>query len=445
MKKIFFIAFEFPPLNNGGVFRPMAIVKRLSKSYKIVVLTLHPNSIENFFGEKNFDSSLEFELNENIEVIQIPVNKPVKKSRIKKFFEISDRDTKEWEQKAKEILINKARQEKPDLLLVTAPPFTMASFGRKISKEIHIPMVLDLRDAWSLWNISPYRSWFHYFFTKSEERKCLNHSELVFVTSEQTKVDLISLHSNLSLDKVHVITNGFESRSSEISQVNNIIDQKIVIGYVGGFYYSPESRELMFKKWYSKRPTRWFYFSPRKEDWLYRTPFFFFKTLQEIIERNIDLKSLIEVQFIGKKPDWFDKMVSQFKLEEVVLHLGEYSHENSLQFQKECDVLLITSSKVIGGKDYSIAGKTFEYISMLKPIFAFVCEGAQKEIINKSGLGIIFNPDDIEDSVEKLLNYLSEKITIQPNFQSIHQMSRDYQIEKMENAVNKLILKKKYE
>ena len=437
MKKIFFIAFEFPPLNNGGVFRPMAIVKRLSKSYKIVVFTLHPNSIENFFGENNFDTSLEFDLNENIDVIQITVKKLAKKSKIKKFFDISDRDTKEWEQKAKEILINKAKQEKPDLLLVTAPPFTMASFGRKISKELKIPMVLDLRDAWSLWNISPYRSWFHYFFTKIEERKCLNHSEIVFVTSEQTKRDLISLHSNLSLNKVQVITNGFESRSSELSQVKNI-NQKIVIGYVGGFYYSPESRDLMLKKWYLKRPTRWLNYTPRKEDWLYRTPYFFFRTLQALFERNEGFKKIIEIQFIGKKPNWFDKMVSQFELNDVVFHLGEYSHTNSLKFQQECDVLLITSSKVIGAKDYSIAGKTFEYISMLKPILAFVCAGAQKDILEQTGLAIICNPDDIFGSVNVIEEFIYSKNTLEPKFEFIDHLSRNYQIKEMEKFLNSM-------
>jgi len=437
LKIIYFIAFEFPPLNNGGVFRPMAIVKRLCRSNKIVVFTLHPNSIENFFGENNFDASLEFNFNENIEIIQIPINKLTKKSKIKKFLDITDRDTKEWEQKAREILISKARQEKPDLLFVTAPPFTMASFGRKISKELHIPMVLDLRDAWSLWNISPYRSWFHYFFTRIEERKCLYHSELVFVTSEQTKTDLISLHSNLPLNKIHVITNGFENRSSEFSQVKNF-GQKIIVGYVGGFYYSPESRDLMFKKWYLKRPSRWFYYSPRKEDWLYRTPYFFFKTLQALISRNKGLENLIEMQFIGKKPFWFDKMVSQFELNDVVFHLGEYSHLNSLKFQQECDILLITSSKVIGGRDYSIAGKTFEYISMLKPILSFVCDGAQKDILEQTGLAIICNPDDISESVNVIENFIYGNNTLEPKFEFIDHLSRDYQIKEMEKLLESI-------
>ena len=64
-----------------------------------------------------------------------------------------------------------------------------------------------------------------------------------------------------------------------------------------------------------------------------------------------------------------------------------------MDFQKKCDILLGTSHKVIDGKVYCIAGKTYEYIYMQKPVLAFVKEGAQKQIFEESGLGIICDSD----------------------------------------------------
>ena len=70
--------------------------------------------------------------------------------------------------------------------------------------------------------------------------------------------------------------------------------------------------------------------------------------------------------------EWIDAQVTQFGLTELVEFVGHLEHPSVIRFQRECDALLVTSSKVIGGQDYSIAGKTFEYLSFRKPLLGFV-------------------------------------------------------------------------
>ena len=61
-----------------------------------------------------------------------------------------------------------------------------------------------------------------------------------------------------------------------------------------------------------------------------------------------------------------------------------------LLFQETCDALLITTAKQLDGKYYSIAGKTFEYIQMQKPIVAFLFDGAQKDLLVEGGTSLGF-------------------------------------------------------
>jgi hypothetical protein len=78
---------------------------------------------------------------------------------------------------------------------------------------------------------------------------------------------------------------------------------------------------------------------------------------------------------------------------------------------------------VISGEDYSISGKTFEYITNLKPIISFSCSGAQDRLISNTGLGLHFDPDKTKESCDKFVEILNQGIHLKPNskfIQSLH-------------------------
>lgn len=435
MVTIFFIAFEFPPSNNGGVFRPLSFAKYLPAfGIKPVVFTLAPESIPLFFGKDISDKKVGQNISEENEVVYISLNGMREKNKFKKFFEIRDRNTDLWEIAAEKVLIEYNNKYKPKLLLVTAPPFTMATFGRKMAKKLDLPLILDMRDAWTFWNMTPYRTWFHYYFTKREESYCFKASAAITVTSQQTINDFRLLHPTVPANRFNLVTNGFEGEL-EKQNINLANKEKFIIGYSGGFYYDPNGRDLMFSKWWKKKPQQWFYYVPRKEDWLYRSPYFIFKTFNELKKISQFYFNKIELHFIGLKPAWFDSMVSEFGLSENVKHLGVYSHEASIEFQNKCDMLLITSSKVIGGNDYSIAGKTFEYLSMEKPILSFVCTGAQKDLLEKTGMALLCDPDFAFESASKIIELLKGKIILKPDYEYIASLTRKNQAQKLSQVI----------
>jgi len=259
-----------------------------------------------------------------------------------------------------------------------------------------------------------------------EEGTCLRAASRVVCTSEHTRSDLLRLHPNVPADKITTITNGYDSEITSLTppRSDNSSGSSFVIGYVGSFYYTPETRESMLRPWWRKRSHRMLQYAPRREDWLYRSPYFFFRAVRLMLDARPDLRSRLRIQFVGNKPSWVDAQVNEFTLTDVVEFRGQLPRHEALAFQQRCDSLLITSSKVIGGSDYSIGGKTFEYFATGRPILGFVTQGAQRDMLEESGVAVICDPDNPEDAAQKTQDLIDGKIQFYPNVHLLRSLHR---------------------
>jgi glycosyltransferase involved in cell wall biosynthesis len=214
-----------------------------------------------------------------------------------------------------------------------------------------------------------------------------------------------------------VIQNGYDGIIPALLSTGGpvVAGNFFVIGYVGAFYYTPETRATVMDPW-RKRPMRhWLHYSPRREDWLYRSPYYFFKAMRRMFENHPHLRDRVRVRFVGDKPGWLTEQVEENGLSEVVESLGRLSHRECLKFQANCNALLLTSVKVPGGRDYCIAGKTFEYISAGRPIIAFAAEGEQRDFLESSGTAVLCDPDDADASARALAEMINGVHSLSPN------------------------------
>lgn len=438
MLKAIIIAYEFPPLNVGGTSRTFRFTNYLPKyGVKPIVFTLHPESYFSVFENPKTDKEKLNLLDPSVEIIQVKsdnlFSKKHKKIRtfIQTFFNIHRGvEAKYWKQNLYAKIDDYLQTNSAACIFVTAPPFSVLSLAKRVSKKHKLPLIVDFRDPMTLWTINPYGNYITYLLTKLNERSILRAASAIIATSEVTIEDMQSLHPNILKEKFHYIPNSYEG-IIHYEPITTKTSNKITIGYVGSFYYSPVSRNLILTPWYKKKGHRLLQFVPRKEDWLYRSPCFVFKAFSELIKNNPEYKDKIILKFAGKKEYWFDEMVKDEKLEDIVEHIGWLSHSDSIQFQKQCDWLLLTSAKVINGLDYSIAGKTFEYIKLQKPILGFVCNGAQKDLLESTGIAKILDPDDIKTNSKILIKLFSESIYLNPNEEFISFFSSEVQAKRL--------------
>lgn len=438
---ILMVVYEFPPLNSGGSHRPYKFAKNLH------LFGIHPIIVTpeiDVHGEKNVDEGL-FDDDQNMTVFRTPVDAPKVYDKLFEtyYFNVVGTEAARWRHHCLAAVESVLKNYPIQALYVTAPPFSMTELGAEIARKHNLPFLVDMRDAWSHWVVSPYASYLHYYLTLRKERSALNIADAVVTTSEQTMLDFQSLHTSVLRNKFHVVTNAYDGLLPELQNTLTITAARkgapLIIGYVGSFYYTPYQRSLIFKPWWKKKPLHYLQYVPRREDWLYRSPYFFFAALAYLREQLPNLADLLIVKFVGSTPIWLPEMIADFGLHDIVVLQGRVSHKEAMDFQSSVDALLITSSKVINGLDYSIAGKTFEYVCMNKPVLAFVCEGAQKKLLEKTGVSICCPPDDIVESARILSNLLNGYLKLQPDMNEIEPLWIKHTTERLASVIKGII------
>lgn len=442
---ILFVAFEFPPLSSGGMQRSLKFVKYLPAfNINPIVITVEENDYPQILGSYHLDPALKNEIPAGtvVERIHCPA---VKKSNsallswFRIYFSVSENFKKTWRKPLEQRLPEILKKYQPAAIYVTIPPFAMVPLWLKLLKHSNIPLIIDFRDAWSQWALAPNGSYFHYLVKFRQEAAVLRKASVAITTTKQTRNDLLRLHNAVSSEKIVVIPNGYDG-TIEINPSLSIPDKKrIRIGYVGSFYYSPESRNDIFKPWWKKMPHRMPNYVPRKEDWLYRSPYFFLKAIRYMLDHLSMGDFKIEIHFAGNTPSWLKEQIKEFGLDQFCFHHGYMDHSAVIAFQESCDALLLTSAKVTDGEDYSIAGKTFEYFTIGKPIIGFVCEGAQKDILEESGMSLICNPDDTEKSANAMYGLFKAEKILYPDLGKIKKYHRKNTAEQLAAEIKKAI------
>jgi len=421
--KVLFITHQFPPLNIGGSHRPYKFAKHLHRS-GITPVVITPQASAHAQGRLDKE---EVGL-EGAVIIRTPVDPPTWMDRVRGTYYLNtlDPEARRWRTHLLAAAEQAAREHDLKAVVISIPPFSTGGLGAEVARRLGLPLIVNLRDAWSLWLITPYASRLHYMRRLNHERRLLRSAAAITVTSPQTKADLLRSHPMVDPKRFHLVTNGYDQPPPEVPAEIRLpaatAERPLTIGYVGSFYYTPYQRELMFPPWWRKRPWQYLQYAPRREDWLYRSPLAFFKALQTLRTMRPDHDERLRVAFIGDVPEWLKGMVAEHGLQDKVELRGRVDHAASLRFQAVCDALLITSSKVLGGRDYSIAGKTFEYVSMVTPMLAFVCDGAQQELLARTGLAIECPPDDPEASAQRIITLLEGRCALHPDRKFIHDL-----------------------
>ena len=414
------MAAEFPPVNTTGNFRAARFVQHLPEhGINPIVLTINEEDSSRLFG-RPINHALLKNLPEGLTVLRYPLSIHESSNKlaffIRNFFRLSENIGHKFLETIEPHLPKIIDEHKIKAVYVSCPPFSMGDTAYAIATRFHLPLIVDMRDAWAQWTTNPHKTYFHYALKLQREKKWFSKASVIIgATGELTEVFRKS-HPGVDENKFQTIYNGFNEQTEQAPVQVRLPEEgkKFHIGYVGSFYYSPVDREMMFRKWWRRPLHKMFEYRPSMEDWLYRSPYFLLETIRQMKEEDKKLAQTIHIDFVGDKPDWLEQMVRNAGLEEQVTYHGFLNRQQLLEVQHSFDALLATSEKVVGGSHYCLPSKLFDYVSANKPIFAFVTEGEQKRFLELSGIAILFDPDDVKGSAKKLSEVLREGRTLTP-------------------------------
>ena len=439
---------EFAPVNTTGNFRSLKFIKYLREfNIEPIVVTFKEAEGAEYFSSK-IDPGLLSDIPEGTSIYRVHCEDGTRfyGSRLQSFltiyFSIKDSFARRWRKFLLPELDEIIKRHQPKMIITSLPPYSAGMLTVEVSRKYKLPMIVDMRDLYARWGNNPFGSIIHYWLTYRDEKKIFSHAVSIIGVTPQLLQIFKSSHPSISPLKFHLIPNGFDVMNDLLPDFSFAGKKgKVVIGYVGSFYYQPESREQIFKPWWKKRGHKMLTYTPVKEDWLYRSPYFFLKAISILFQDQPQYRKIVSIEFVGRIPDWLHAMVKEFKLVSSVTLHGFVSHEEASNIQRNFDVMLATSEKVLEEEHYSLPSKIFDYVVQSKPILGFVTNGIQKDFILESGAGIICDPDQPEEAARQIQSLLESGMHFTLNNQYLQTFKRRNLTQKLANLILKNMAK----
>jgi glycosyltransferase involved in cell wall biosynthesis len=306
--------------------------------------------------------------------------------------------------KAKNIL----RYEKIDVIFTISPAFSTSLVGTMLKKRFGKPLVSYFLDPWTdnPYNVSPL---LNKFVNSKLERWLMTYVDRAIFCTRRF-ADYISFKYPLYKEKISYIPIGFDPEDFKDVDLQGKLDKhRLIITYTGTFYG-------------------------------HRNPHVFLNALALLLEKKPELRSKINVKFIGASKIDLTETVEKLNLKDVIEIIDYVPWKTAITFLRSSDVLLLIVGEY---DDIFVPGKLYEYLGIKKFILGIGSEGEAKEIIEKSNSGVFFRNDQIEELSDFIykLYFLKSKgeVKINPNIEYISQFYSQNCIKRLTEIFNEIL------
>ncbi|MGD9899870.1 MAG: glycosyltransferase [Calditrichaceae bacterium] len=387
-KRCLIVSYYFAPLGGGGVQRILKFIKYLSRyDWSITVVTA---------GEQMesvpSDHSLLREVPPEVKIIRVLNNLPVIEKRFLKnlpflkdasywkrwlsaFYYIPDM-RKEWIAPAKNAILNEINQKSYDCILITAPPYSLAILAAELTHEVSLPVILDMRDPWTM---NPYKIHPTAFHFKKDYKYEFDSISLVQYGAAAYKSLVDNYQKTIkgfNSAKWVIIPNGFDEDDFEALSPVKLDDGYLNIAFSGTFYSHINNPENLFKA-------------------------------IALVEKKYPEKvSKIRFHHIGKSMISLSALAKKYGIEANIREWGYLEHKDCLDLLSGMDVCCFILDDKYSKSDMTIGGKVYEYLRLGKPILALVPEtGEAADLINQTNSGRVIPPSRISELAQVLAEW----------------------------------------
>lgn len=424
-RRVLVIAYVFPPTGGAGVQRPAKFVKYLKDyGYEPIVITVKNPSVP------IRDETVSSDVVKAVTVLTAKTLEPsyeVKKTILKKnsrerIFEtfmrsilIPDPQVLWLPGLMKRVL--SLRKNPPDLIFVTAPPFSTLVAGVLTKFVLNRPLVSDFRDEWvgwlggSSWTSLGRNKRIRSKLEEFLERFVIGHSDAVVSASPGYVEAFKEKYPYIPSERFSSITNGYDPEDFE-SQMNKedycgvFEEDKLNILYMGTVFPLTSLK-------------------------------YFLKGIDEMDEKgNINL--IVVGRITAEEEFVLDHFTNC-----IIKKLGYMPHKEAIQLAHHADALLLTLSPLRGAEKV-IPAKIFEYMALRKNIIAILPEGSASDVIKGFSGCVTVHPLDkglIANTCKALYGkWQSNTLEIGSNEISIH--SRKKKTEALCSLFNNILDRK---
>ncbi len=364
MRRLLFITYYFPPHGGAGVQRTLKFVKYLPDyGWQPIVLTVNPGH------SSLLDPTLKADIPADIQLYRTPALRLSERLpwRFRNFMArwilIVDEQLG-WLPYATSVGQRLIASSKPDAIFSTSAPYTAHLVAYRLATNWQLPWIADFRDPW-IGNISlrvPTK--LHAKFIALMESKIIAHADRVCVVTEPMRQAFLRRYPRIEPSNFLSIPNGYDPQDFDIIDNVDLDENKFIITYTGSFY----SGSI--------------------------TPDVFLLSLKQLLEQQVILQEKLMVFFVGNIGKKVQHTITSLGLNKVVSLTGYQTHQKSIGYLVQSDLLLLIISNQ-PGSEVVMTGKVFEYLAAKKPILSISPPGVASDLIREAHVGVVVDPDDI--------------------------------------------------
>jgi glycosyltransferase involved in cell wall biosynthesis len=403
LRRVLFVAYYFPPRGGAGVQRSLKFVKYLRQfGWEPTVLT---DAHQRRSGA--YDETLLAEVPEDTRIVRVPSREEffVKLSRfgLGRVAGLSLRpDTQvTWVRPALKAALGLAAERPFDAVYTSIQPWSMGLVGMKLKARLGVPWVCDFRDPWSRSLHLVWPTKLHWEADRALETRYLASADRTVVVTETMRNDMLADNPGLAPERVEVAPNGFDEE--DIDAPARADDGKFTIVFSGKFQYDYASEGTAGRAGLRRLGT----YCRAGVELDTHSPIYFLRGLARFLEGHPGRRAKTRVVFAGTIGRGNMSLAAELGLSDIVLCPGYLPHAEAVSLVKSADALLLPmfSTADPAERVAYASGKVFEYMAARKPILALTQAGDAKDIAEKSGLGLVVPPRDV-DAISRAIGTL---------------------------------------
>lgn len=400
-RSVLIISYFFPPVGGAGVQRVTKFVKYLPKIdwQPVVLTTLNPSV-------PLFDETLVADIPESVQVIRARTLEPdyaakkavsassaVSGSRfnpVQFLKSLLRKIVTELLQPDPQILwfpaaIRQGKkfiaQQRPDVIFVSAPPFSSLLVGAWLARKYSIPLVVDFRDEWDISNSVWENKRISRFSQRIQSRMqnyVIKRANAIIATTEMSLAALKAKASTINPDAIfQCIYNGFDAEDFKNRNKAQQSSDKYVLTYVGTLWNLTSIEPMV-------------------------------EALVRLSNNSPEILENLKLVIAGRRTADQENILTRLHNTSVEVELLDYlDHPGAIRKMLEANALLL----LLGDYEFAgrvVPGKIFEYFATSNPIIAISPKGEVWELLDDYPLSSKASPSDIE-GIAKIISELVNK------------------------------------
>lgn len=264
-----------------------------------------------------------------------------------------------------------------DVVYASMSPFETAEAATRLSRELGVPWIADLRDPWALDEMTVFPTVAHRLAEKRRMRRALSSAAAIVMNTPEAARTIVEAFPELSLRLADPIPNGYDAADFSGSTAERA-DSRFRIVHTG---YLHTEHGLRHRK--AGRLRRALDGTTPGVDFLPRSHVFLLAGLTALLARRPELQSRIEVVLAGVLSPADEEIVEQFAHRELVRLPGYVPHRTTVELIRAADLLFLPMHDLPAGRRARIVpGKTYEYLASGRPILAAVPDGDARDLLS---------------------------------------------------------------